>query len=174
MYSNADTCCLGKKIIVMVMTESTANVYPYYTSYEPMYNVPIVTGASTYTNINTRRSFIIVINEALYYGEKLSHYLINLNKLWSYGTMVWDNPFDSNRKLWVETEDGDTIDIINNGTNVGLDSRAPTEHEFQSLPHVQLTSKFQWNPDMVQLGEVRAGTFKAKYIAWHCKYLGDT
>ena len=62
-----------------------------------MYNVPIVTGASTYTNRNTGRSFTIVINEAFYYGEKLSHSLINTNKLRSYGNMVWDNPFDSNR-----------------------------------------------------------------------------
>ena len=30
---------------------------------------PIFTGVSTYTYINTWRSFIIVINEALYYGD---------------------------------------------------------------------------------------------------------
>ena len=61
-----------------------------------MYNFPIVTSASTYTNINTGRFFIIVINEALYYGKKVGHSMINPNQLQSYGTMVWDNPFDSN------------------------------------------------------------------------------
>ena len=45
--------------------------------------------------------------------------------------MVWDNPFDLNRKLCVETEDGDTIDLIENGTNIGFDSITPTEHELQ-------------------------------------------
>ena len=50
MYSNADTCCLGTNFIVMAITDITANVYPYGTSYEPMYNFPIVTSASTYTN----------------------------------------------------------------------------------------------------------------------------
>ena len=66
--------------------------------------------------------------------------------------MVWDNPFDSNRELCVETEDGNTIDIMENCTNIGFDSRAPTEYELQSLPHVHLKSKFQRNPETVQLG----------------------
>ena len=140
-------------------------MYPYYTSYESIYNVPISTSESTYIDRNTGRSFIIFINEALYYGKKIGHYLINPNQLQSYGTMVWDNTFDSNRELCVETEDGDTIYITANGAKFGFDSRAPTEHELQLLPHVHLTSKFQWNPDTVQLEEVRANTFKAKYIA---------
>ena len=108
-----------------------------------MYNVPIVTGASTYVNRNTGRSFIIGMNEAFYYGKKLGHSLIILNRFRSYGTMVWDDPFDSNRELCVENEDGGTIDIIENGTNIGFDSRAPTGHELKSKPHVHLTSKFQ-------------------------------
>ena len=78
--SNDDTFCLGTNFIVMTMTESIANVYPYNTSYEPLYNVQIVTGASTYTDINTGRLFIIFINEALYYGKTLGHSLINPNQ----------------------------------------------------------------------------------------------
>ena len=58
-----------------------------------MYNFPIVTGASMYTDRNTVRLFIIVINEAFYYGKKLVRSLINPNQLGSYRTMVWDNPF---------------------------------------------------------------------------------
>ena len=64
-----------------------------------MCNVPIVTGASTYTDRNTGRSLIIAINEALYYSKKLIHSLINPNQLRSYGTMVSDNPFDPNIEL---------------------------------------------------------------------------
>ena len=128
-----------------------------------MYNVPIVTVASTYTNINKWRSLIIAINETFYYGEKLGHYMINPNQFQSYGTMVWEKPFDSNRELYVETKDGDTIDLIANGTNIGFHSIAPTEHALQSLPHVHPTSKFKWNPETVHLGEFRADAFKEKY-----------
>ena len=77
----------------MDIKERKANLYPYYISYEPMYNVPIVTGASTYRNLNTWRS-LIVLSEALYYGKKLGHSLIKPNQLQSYRTMVWDNQFD--------------------------------------------------------------------------------
>ena len=56
-------------------------MYPYNTSYEAIYNVPIVTGASTYTDRNTGRLFIVVINDALYYGKKLGHSLMNSNQL---------------------------------------------------------------------------------------------
>ena len=110
------------------MTERTADVYQYNTSYEHMYNVPIVTVSSTYTNINKGRLFIIFVNEALYYGKKLGHYLINPNQLQSHAYMVWDNPFDSNRELCVETEYAKTIYLIANGTEIGLDLIAPTEH----------------------------------------------
>ena len=149
-------------------------MYSYDTSYEPMCNVSIVTGASRYMNINTGRSFIIVINEALYYGKKLGHYLINPNQLQSYMTMFWDKPFDFNREICVENEDGYTIDLIVNGENIGFDSTSPTDHEFQSLPHAHLTSKFQWNPKTVHHEEVRAKIFETKYIACQCKELGYT
>ena len=151
MDSNADTCCLGTNFIFIVMTETTANMYPYNMSYEHMYNVPIVTGASTYTNINTGRSFIIILNEVWYYSKKLCYSMINPNQLRSYGTMVLDNPFDSSRELSVKIQNGDTIDLIANGTKIEFYPSAPTEHEFKSLPHVNLTSKFQWNPETFQI-----------------------
>ena len=66
-----------------------------------MYNVPIVTGVSTYTDRNTGISFMIVINEEFYYGKRLGHYLINTNQLQPYGNVVLDNPFDSNRVICV-------------------------------------------------------------------------
>ena len=88
MDYNADTCCLVTNFIVMNMKERTSDVYPYDDSYETMYNVPIVTGALTCTYRNKGTSFIIVINEALYYGKKIGHSLINSNQLQLYRTMV--------------------------------------------------------------------------------------
>ena len=95
-----------------------------------MYNVPIVTGASRKTDRNTGRLFIIVKNEALYYGKKLGRSLINPNQVRSYGTIVWYNPFGLKKELFVENEDGNMIYLTANGTNIGFNSRAPTEYEF--------------------------------------------
>ena len=97
--TNADKCFLGSNFMVLKMTSRTADVYPYNPSSKPLYNVPIVSGATMVTDSITVNSFIMVINEALYYGKKLDHSLINQNKLRFYETMVWDNPFDLYRDL---------------------------------------------------------------------------
>ena len=49
-----------------------------------------------------------------------------------------------------------------------------TEHELQLLPHVHLTSNFQWNNETAELEEIRADTFKENYTARQCKDLLDT
>ena len=93
MDSNADTCFLSTNFIVVNMKERENGLYLCDNAYESMYNVPIVTCASTYMDRNTGIFFITVINEALYYGNKLGHYLISPNQLQSYKTMVWGRTF---------------------------------------------------------------------------------
>ena len=69
--TNADTCCLGQNFAILAYTNRTADVYPYDSSYEPILNVPIVSGATVYRHENGK-SYLLVINEALYYGRKAS------------------------------------------------------------------------------------------------------
>ena len=64
--TNDDTCCLGSNFTVLQMTSRPLDVYPYDPSCKPLYNVPIVSGATTVTDIIIGNSFIMVINEALY------------------------------------------------------------------------------------------------------------
>ena len=45
--SNADTCYLGVNFVVLSYTNHTVDVYPYDTSYKPVKNIPIVSGATT-------------------------------------------------------------------------------------------------------------------------------
>ena len=88
--------------------------------------------------------------------------------------MFWGKYYDSNKELCVETEFCETIDLIANGTNIGFDSRAPTEHELQLLPHVHLKSKFQLNSETVHLGKVRSDALEINYIAFQFKNLRET
>ena len=59
----------------------------------PVKDVPIVTGASAYTN-GDGITYILLIHEALYYGDKLSHSLINPNQIRNNDVEFWDNPYD--------------------------------------------------------------------------------
>ena len=78
--NNADTCCLGKNFVVLQYTERSADVYPYNSSYEPLQNVPIVSGATAWDDPSDGKTWILVINEGLYYGTQLDHSLINPNQ----------------------------------------------------------------------------------------------
>ena len=88
--------------MVLQIKFRTADVYPYNTSYKPLYNVPIVSGATTVMDNITGNPIIMAVNEALYYCNKLDYSLINPNQLKYYGTMVWDNPFDQNKDPCLE------------------------------------------------------------------------
>jgi hypothetical protein len=52
--SNADTCCLGCNFIVLHYTQRKADVYAYDSNYAPITNVPIVTGATAWTDPNSQ------------------------------------------------------------------------------------------------------------------------
>ena len=47
---NADKYCLGSNFTVLQMKSRTSNVYLYDPSYKLLYNVPIVSGATTVTD----------------------------------------------------------------------------------------------------------------------------
>lgn len=79
--SNADTCCLGKDFTILSYTNQSANVYPYDTSYEPLTNVPIVSGATAYDNHLDGQTCILGFHKSLFYGIKLDHTLLNPNQL---------------------------------------------------------------------------------------------
>jgi hypothetical protein len=42
-------------------------------------------GATAYEDPVSDATYILVFNEALYYGDKLDHSLLNPNQIWSYG-----------------------------------------------------------------------------------------
>ena len=85
--SNADTCCLGNNFIVLQYTERTADVYPYDSSYSPLLNVPIGTGATAQDDPDTGITWLIIINEALFYGQEVDHSLLNPNQIRHFGNI---------------------------------------------------------------------------------------
>ena len=123
--TDADTCCLGKNFIVYKYTRRTADVYAFDKSYAPSTNVPIVTGATAYDDPISGRTFILLFNEALYYGSRMDHSLFNPNQLRMYGVPVWDNPFDRKRPFSIQVSDEVNIPLMSKGTKLYF------RHEYQ-------------------------------------------
>ena len=92
--TNADTCCLGRNFVVLEYTTRTADVYAYDKEIAPLNNVPIYSGATSWDDPASVKTYIVVINRVLYYETKLYHSLINPNQIRDYGVPFWDNIYD--------------------------------------------------------------------------------
>jgi hypothetical protein len=134
--TNADTCCLDKNFIILHYTTHTADMYAYDKSYKPLEGVPIVTGATVHDDRTNGLTYILLFNEALYYGTRLDHSLINPNQIRSYGVDVWDNPFDRERGLLVDVNEELKIPMYSSGTKVQFNTRTPTEEELKDCPRI--------------------------------------
>mgnify|MGYP003306013604 FL=1 len=89
--SHADTIVAGSNCALLNYTGRECDVSPYTDSYSPIKNVPIVKAATLWQSPNTRQSYILVFNEALYMPD-LPNSLINPNQLRHYGAVVQDDP----------------------------------------------------------------------------------
>ena len=121
--TNADTCCPGKHLVILKYTRRTADVYAYDKSLKPIEGVTIVNGATAWDDPLTQHTYILVINEALYYGTKLKHSLINPNQVRSYGIKFWDIPFDKEKGLRIKLDDSVDITMQKKGTDVYIKMR---------------------------------------------------
>ncbi|MGH3053399.1 MAG: hypothetical protein ACRDL7_00290, partial [Gaiellaceae bacterium] len=90
--SHADTCCAGSSTIVIEYTNQTCDVSPFSNEYAPMTNVPIVKAGTAYDDRATGITYILVLNQALYFGERLKHTLLCPNQIRANDVVVDDVP----------------------------------------------------------------------------------
>jgi hypothetical protein len=72
------------------VTGEKATVHSFFDERKPFLDVPIGTIATAWVDPTTSEVLIIVMNEALYFGERLDHTLICPNQLRSFGVQVDD------------------------------------------------------------------------------------
>ena len=80
MDSHADTCVAGANCTVLEYTGRFATVEAYSPDY-PSKESPIATVATTYDCPSSAASYVLILNEALYFGESLSFSLLSPNQL---------------------------------------------------------------------------------------------
>jgi hypothetical protein len=103
---HADTIVLGSNAIIIHFTSRECNVLPYADTFQPIVDVPIVTGATAVTSPQTGLTYILVFNEAIWMGDVLDHSLINPNQLRAFGITVQDNPYSPTAMhIAAETDD---------------------------------------------------------------------
>ena len=145
--THADTTVLGSNCVVLSYTGKECEVSPYSSQYEAVQNVPVVTGATVWTNAADGMAYLLIFHESLWMGDKLDHTLVNPNQLRAYGVSIQDNPFDA-KPLSITTDDA-SVELYLDGTIICGDTRTPTESEFSQLPRLILTSPHDWDPHNV-------------------------
>ena len=91
--SHAETVVLGSNCVVLHHTGKVCEVSPYTDEYDAITDVPVVRGATLWTDQHTNNEYILVFNEALWMGDTLTHSLIKTNQLCAFGMLVQDNPY---------------------------------------------------------------------------------
>ena len=143
--THADTIVLGANCVILSYTGKECDVSLYTETYESIKNVPVVSGATLWTNNTDGQEFILVFNEALWMGDQLGHTLVNPNQVRAYGIPVQDNPYNGQEALSIAHHEV-TIPFNTDGTIIYCDTRTPTQKELEALPHIHLSSPHDWDP----------------------------
>ena len=149
MDSHADTCVAGSNCVVLEFTGRHATVEAYSPDY-PSKQVPIATVATAYDCPTSGASYVLIINEALYFGDNLTFSLLCPNQLRDNGIHVDErhrsHASDSIFGIYIPTANLH-IPFDLDGVIAGFHSRPPTDIELDEIDdHIELTSEVEWIP----------------------------
>ena len=148
--------------MLMIHTDGrTVKVNAYSNDYKPKSGIPIATCATVWNNPDTGEDFMLVVNEALYFGDQLDCSLWNPNQLRAQGLVVNDVPRqfqrDSTHSIIIPSQQLE-IPLHLSGIISGFESRKPSlaEWEDSSIQKIELTSMEAWKPASVTFAEKEA------------------
>jgi len=92
MDSHADTCVAGANTVPLFFTDETVSVAPFIGEYKSLRDVPIASVATAWDSPIDGSTVVLVINEALYFGDRMPHTLLCPYQLRAHGVQVFDTP----------------------------------------------------------------------------------
>jgi len=102
--SHADTCCLGANFTPLYFTGKICNITPFLDTLPSATNVEICTGATAYDDANGN-TLILIINEALWLGDRMQHSLLNPYQIRAHGISLCNDPTDTHCPFSIQTEE---------------------------------------------------------------------
>ena len=151
--SHADTCVGGANCVLLKPSGEMATVSTFSDERKPFGSIPIGTVAMAWTNPATGERLVLVIHEALYFGDRLHHTLICPNQVRANGIVVNDTPrqFDkaSMHSMLVSIESNESLEIplvLDGVISHVPDVVKPTDDELLNCRRIELTSESEWKP----------------------------
>jgi len=146
--TRADTTCAGVNCRPLYFTGQNCEAYGFHSDLTPISDMPIATVATAWSNPLSGESFILIINEVLYFGSSLDHSLVNPNQLRNFRIDVYDNPYDRDpdRSMGIMLSETYCLPLRSCGSTIYFSSWFPTDEELETYRHIVLTSDRPWDP----------------------------
>jgi len=149
--SHADTVVAGSSCKIIELTNQSCKVYPYADHYEPITSVPVAKVATAYDHPISGETFILIFEQALYMGDRMSHTLIFPNQARTNGVIVDDVPQhlshdnSSTHSIYFPNEQI-RLPLCLRGIISYLPTRYPTDSELNECRWLVVTNDTPWNP----------------------------
>lgn len=149
--TRADTIVAGANCRPLAWTGMKCSVSGFSSEMEAIEDIPVARVATAYTDA-TGKTWILILNEVLFFGSKLDHSLINPNQIRHYNIMVCDDPRDPFRDLGIDHRKA-FIPFETEGACVFFETRVPSDEELETCDYIELTNdEVPWDPEHVELG----------------------
>ena len=142
MDSHADTCCAGSNMLVLELTGEKVNVFPFSDNLSAVKDIPIATVATIRENPQNGELWMLIIHEALYFGETLKESLLCPNQLRANGITVEETPiqFDPSSMHSIVVSDALSIPLEMQGVASSFRTQLLTDDELERYYADQIQS----------------------------------
>jgi len=89
---------------------------------------------------------ILIVNEALWVGDRLQHSLLNPYQIQATSIQLCDDPTDDKHFFDIDTQHAQ-VSFKMHGLTCLFKIRMPTTWEIDNCPHVELTLDHEWDPN---------------------------
>jgi hypothetical protein len=146
--SHADTCVAGANAVPLWYTDAKVSTSTFIGEYMPLENIPIATVATAWDSPMDGSTIILVINEALYFGDRMDHSLLCPNQLRDFGLIVNDvlKRYDADSSHSIIIPGQIELPLKMQGVISYLETRKPTDEELLNCPRYELTASAPWDP----------------------------
>jgi hypothetical protein len=155
--TRADTCCLGANFRFISDTGQVCNVSGFHDSFDSIKDIPVARGATKWICPDSGHTFILFINQGLWFGSSLDHSLINPNQIRSFGIPVSDDPFDQSRLFGINHPEMQ-LAFETKGATIFFESTLPSQEDIENplFTHITLTDdQVEWDPQNIRLSSDR-------------------
>jgi len=150
--SHADTCVAGPNCRIIELTDQVVSVSAFSKEHNILQDIPIVTAATAYDDPTSGTTYILILGQAIWMGDKVEATLLCPNQLRYNGIVVDDIPTHLAPSHQPSThsihcaDDDLTLPLSLQGIISYFDTRTPTTEELDTCKWIIITNENDWDP----------------------------